>query len=156
MGDKSHEFITMQALSRSCVLGQLYDVRLNNLLPGFRLFNEKDIVPTKVNVRKSTIDYKEIRNTRDRAHLLNISASLEVSILGGSITIGRMGSSLNSASETSESTTVACIAQYLTCTESLDVNSLRQLQAMTQTELSKLQATHVVVQAIRPKSLIKS
>ncbi|PBK60446.1 hypothetical protein ARMSODRAFT_727433 [Armillaria solidipes] len=156
MDDKSGEFITTQALSRSCVLGQLYDARSNNILPGFRLFHEKDIVPTKVDVRKSAIDYKEIRNTRDRAHSLNISASLEVSILGGSITIGGMGSYLNSTSETSESTTVACVAQYLTRTESLDVNSLRQLQAMTQTELAKLRATHVVVSIAYGGSVVGS
>ncbi|KAK0432849.1 hypothetical protein EV421DRAFT_1846988 [Armillaria borealis] len=156
MGDKSCKFITTQALSRSCVLGQLYDARSNNILPGFRLFHEKDIVPTKVDVRKSAIDYKEIRNTRDRAHSPNISASLEVSILGGSVTIGGMCSYLNSTSETSESTTVACVAQYLTRTESLDVNSLRQLQAMTQTELAKLRATHVVVSIAYGGSVVGS
>lgn len=141
----SDPLITVQALGRACVLGQLFDATSGSLLHGFCLFKEKDIVPTKVDVSKSTVSYKEIRSIRDRAHSLNISASLEVSILGGMFAIGGMGSYLNSNSDTSESTTVACVAQYLTFTESLDVNSLRQLQAMTSAELARVRATHVVV-----------
>ncbi|KIJ48655.1 hypothetical protein M422DRAFT_247513 [Sphaerobolus stellatus SS14] len=135
----------IQALGRSSYLGQLYDARTSTLLPGFRLFSAEQIKNNfnTVNVNKSTTSQHEVRSINDRSSSLNVSAELEVTILGGAITIGGSGSYLNSKEDTSESITVSCVAKYRTGQQTLEVNALRS-EALTGEELGKTGATHFV------------
>ncbi|THU80167.1 hypothetical protein K435DRAFT_505007 [Dendrothele bispora CBS 962.96] len=136
----------IQALSRGAYLAQLYDARTGTLIPGFRLFQANEITKNShiVALNTSNITHKEVKSINDRTSSLNISAQIEVSILGGAITIGGSGSYLNSKEDTSESNTVACIAQYRTRSETLEVNSLRSLQAIDNDEQARIGATHFV------------
>ncbi|KAK7458147.1 hypothetical protein VKT23_010055 [Stygiomarasmius scandens] len=136
----------IQALGRGAYLAQLYDARTGTLISGFRLFQANEITKNShtVALNTSNISHKEVKSISDRSSSLDISAQLEVSILGGLITIGGSGSYLNSKEDTSESNTVACIAQYRTRSETLEVNSLRSLQSIDKDEQAKIGATHFV------------
>ncbi|KAG7090682.1 hypothetical protein E1B28_009780 [Marasmius oreades] len=136
--------ITIQALGRHCYLGQLYNATSTTLIPGFRLFNTSDIKLIKTSASSTDVKYEEVKSLREKVNLLNISAQLSVSILSGAIDISGMGSYLQNDKESTESVTVVVVGRYRTYSESLDVNQLVQLQAMTNHQLANLKATHVV------------
>lgn len=136
--------LEIKALGRPCFLGQLYDAKTSSLLPGFSLFKRGDIQSRANNVNSTRFEFTEVNSLSDRASSLDVSAELSVSILGGAFSVGGSGAYLSNKQDTSESTTVAAIAQYRTTSKSLDLNALRTMVDIDQEMLAKICATHVV------------
>ena len=136
--------LEIKALGRPCYLGQLYDARTSSLLPGFSLFKRGDIQYREGNINSTKFEFAEVNSLSDRASSLDISSELSVSILSGAFSIGGSGAYLSNRQDTSESTTVAAIAQYRTTSKSLDLNALRTRVDIDPLTLSKTCATHIV------------
>jgi hypothetical protein len=141
-------FLEIKALGRPCYLGQLYDARTSSLIPAFSLFKEKDITAREGKVTKTNLKFTEVKSLSDRASSLNVSAELSVSIMSGAIGVSGGGSYLNGKVDTSESITVAAIAQYRTTSRSLDFNTLLSKMDMDTMKLAKTRATHVVTSIV--------
>ena len=141
MDDRTLE---IKALGRPCYLGQLYDAKTSALLPGFSLFKRSDIQCREGNINSTRFEFAEVNSLSDRASSLDVSAELSVSILSGAFSIGGSGAYLSNRQDTSESTTVAAIAQYRTTSKTLDLNALRARVDIDQETLEKICATHVV------------
>src|SRR5258706_576007 len=136
--------LEIKALGRPCFLGQLYDAKTSSLLPGFSLFKRSDIQSRASNVNSTKFDFTEVNSHSDRASSLDVSVEMSVSILSGAFSVGGSGAYLSNKQDTSESTTVAAIAQYRTTSKSLDLNALRTMVDIDQEMLAKICATHVV------------
>lgn len=138
-------FIEISALGRSAYLGQLYDAKNSQLLPGFSLYGAEALkTPRKTTIESTTFKLQEVKNFSDRAKSLDISAQLSVTIMGGAITISGGGSYLSKQVDTSESYTAAAIAKYRKGSESLDLVELQGKIALPDETLAKTRATHVV------------
>jgi hypothetical protein len=137
-------FLEIKPLGRPCYLGQLYDAKTSSLLPGFSLFKPGDIEPRKTNINSTKLSFTEVKSLSDRASSLDVSAELSISILSGAISVAGGGSYLNNKQDTSESITVAAIAQYRTTSKSLDLNKLLAKMDIDPKILAKTRATHVV------------
>jgi hypothetical protein len=140
--------LEIKALGRPCYLGQLYNARTSSFIPGFSLFKENDIKAREVEVTNTTLKFKEVKGLSDRTSSLGISSELSVSIAGGLVGASGVGSYLNSKHDTSESVTVAVIAQYRTTSKSLDFNDLISKIDMDATKLARTGATHVVTSIV--------
>ncbi|GJE92657.1 hypothetical protein PsYK624_088120 [Phanerochaete sordida] len=146
MSEEKRAQLTIQALGRASYLGQLYDATSSTLISGFRLFLEKDIKPVTIRqeVKNTRNTYDEVNSVMARANSLGIDASLSLSIMGGAITVGGMGSYLDSKTSNSESLSVASVVRIRTVHETMDVNQVRHLQKLTKDDIDMLHATHVV------------
>ena len=94
--------LEIKALERPIQLGQLYDATTSTFWNEF-LFNRAKAVATINTIPKQSteFEYKEVKSLEDRAHTLQISASISVSILSGAISIGGYGSYLDRSKDTS-------------------------------------------------------
>ncbi|KAJ6594418.1 hypothetical protein B0H19DRAFT_1205591 [Mycena capillaripes] len=137
-------FLTIDNLGRNSYLGQLYDAKTSTLLPSFSLYKSDDIKPRKADAKNVKIEVHKIRSFSDRANSLDVSAQLSVSILCGAISVSGSGSYLKSKQDTSESNTVAIVAQYRTTSHSFDPNELDGKIVMSASLLARTRATHVV------------
>jgi len=148
--------LEIKALGRPCFLGQLYDAKTSSLLPGFSPFKRSDIQSRTNNVNSTKFEFTEVNSLSDRASSLNVSAELSVSILSGAFNVGGSGAYLSNKQDTSESTTVAVIAQYRTTSKSLDLNALRTTVDIEQEMLNKIRATHVVTGIVYGGNLVST
>ena len=146
--------LEIKALGRPCFLGQLYDAKTSSLLPGFSLFKRSDIQSRANNVNSTKFEFTEVHSLSDRADSLDVSAELSVSILSGAFSVGGSGAYISNKQDTSESTTVAAIAQYRTTSKSLDLNALRTMVDIEQEMLDKICATHVVTSIVYGGNLV--
>ncbi|KAJ7114279.1 hypothetical protein C8R44DRAFT_710106 [Mycena epipterygia] len=137
--------LEVNALGRPCELGQLYDSRSGQFLPGLFLFRSALIQPRVAAAKSTKSSILEVKNFSDRAATLDVSASLSLSILCGMVTVNGTASYLSTSQDTAESATIAAIAKFRTCTKSFDVLELMDNASIT-TEKAALQlhATHVV------------
>ncbi|KAJ7729477.1 hypothetical protein B0H16DRAFT_1586845 [Mycena metata] len=137
--------LEVNALSRPCELGQLYDSRNGQFLPGLFLFRS-DVIQPCVAVAKSTkAAILEVKNFSDRAATLDVSASLSLSILCGMVTVNGTASYLSASQDTAESATLAAVAKFRTCTKSFDILELMDNTSITPEKAAlELNATHVV------------
>jgi hypothetical protein len=142
--EMEEKILEIKALGRPCYLGQLYDAKTSSLLPGFSLFKPSEIQSRENNIHSTKFEFTEVNSHSDRASSLDVSAELSVSILSGSLSVGGSGAYLSNKQDTSESTTVAAIAQYRTTSKSLDLNALRNMVDIEQEMLAKICATHAV------------
>ena len=91
----------------------------------------------------TVFEFTEVNSLSDWASSLYVSAELTVSIVSGACSVGGSGAYTSNKQGTSESTTVATIAQYRTTSKSLDLNSLRTMLDIEQEMFDKICATHV-------------
>ncbi|KAJ7782154.1 hypothetical protein B0H14DRAFT_3585454 [Mycena olivaceomarginata] len=137
--------LEVNALGRPCDLGQLYDSRSGQFLPGLFLFRSALIQPRVAPVKSTKSSILEVKNFSDRAATLDVSASLSLSILCGMVTANGTASYLSASQDTDESATLAAVAKFRTCTKSFDVLELMENTSITTEKAAlELNATHVV------------
>ncbi|KAJ6517114.1 hypothetical protein DFH09DRAFT_1430860 [Mycena vulgaris] len=137
--------LEVNALGRPCELGQLYDSRSGQFLPGLFLFRSALIQPRVAAAKSTKSSILEVKNFSDRAATLDVSASLSLSILSGMVTVNGTASYLSASQDTAESATLAAVAQFRTCTKSFDVLELMDNASITTEKAAlELNATHVV------------
>ncbi|KAJ7629669.1 hypothetical protein DFH06DRAFT_1480233 [Mycena polygramma] len=138
--------VEVNALGRPCELGQLYDSRSGQFLPGLFLFRSALIQPHVAAAKSTKSSILEVKSFSDRAATLDVSASLSLSILCGMVTVNGTASYLSTSQDTAESVTLAAVAKFRTCTKSFDILEL----GMDKTSITpdkaavELDATHVV------------
>ncbi|KAK2459522.1 hypothetical protein APHAL10511_008464 [Amanita phalloides] len=143
--DKSKEQLEVKALERPVQLGQLYDATTSSFRNEFLFNREKASATVRTIAMKSTdFEYKEVRSLQDRAHTLQISASLSVSILCGAIAMGGYGSYLDRSKDSSQSTTVAAVVRIRTEYQYLDVHGLHDAIRLDEDDFEYIGATHVI------------
>lgn len=143
--DQSKQQLEIKALERPVQLGQLYDATASAFRNEFLFDPEKAAATIKKIPKKSTdFEYKEVRSLEDRAHTLQISASISVSILSGAISIGGYGSYLDRSKDNIHSTTVAAVARIRTEHRYLDTQGLHDAVRLDEDDIEYIGATHVV------------
>ena len=137
--------LEIKALERPIQLGQLYDATTSTFRNEF-LFNRAKAATTihTIPKRSTEFEYKEVKSLEDRAHTLQISASISVSILSGAISIGGYGSYLDRSKDTSQSTTVAAVVRIRTEHVYLDTQGLHDAVRLDEEDIEYIGATHVV------------
>lgn len=109
---QSNQQLEIKALEQPIQLGQLYDATTSTFWNEFLFNRAKAVVTINTIPKQSTeFEYKEVKSLKDRAHTLQISASISVSILSGAILIGGYGSYLDQSKDTSQSTTIAAVVR---------------------------------------------
>ena len=143
--DQSRQQLEIKALERPIQLGQLYDATASTFRNEF-LFNRAKAAATIKTVPKRSTDfeYKEVKSLEDRAHTLQISASISASILSGAISIGGYGSYLDRSKDSSQSTTVAAVVRIRTEHAYLDTQGLHDAVRLDEEDIEYIGATHVV------------
>lgn len=119
MSDKE---ITVQVLGRLCRLGQLYNAATASLI-NISLFTKASMEPpvtTAMPVPRTEVEYKLVKTAKERNHLLNVSVSVSVSILGGAAKMKGFGSYLDRSDSSEESTSVCGLVRNRTVHERID------------------------------------
>ncbi|KAJ7247819.1 hypothetical protein C8J57DRAFT_1724432 [Mycena rebaudengoi] len=137
--------LEVNALGRPCELGQLYDSRSGQFLPGLFLFRSALIQPRVVAAKSTKSSILEVKNFSDRAATLDVPASLSLSIFCGMVTVNGIASYLSASQDTAESATLAAVVKFRTCTKSFDILELMDnASIITEKAALELNATHVV------------
>ncbi|XP_056325516.1 uncharacterized protein LOC130238500 [Danio aesculapii] len=140
------ETIELASLGRPFQLGMLYDCRRDVLIPGITLW-DAEMLQKNINVRpQPNTDFKIIASdsSEDKAEALNISASLEVSFLGGLVKVKGSADFLNNKKKSKHQSRVTL--QYRT-TSRFEQLTMEHLGAGNIKHCNVLQegsATHVV------------
>ncbi|KAF8345158.1 hypothetical protein F5887DRAFT_1282888 [Amanita rubescens] len=136
--------IQIQPLGKPVYLGQLYDATTSTFI-NENLFDPTQLVLSKPEPASGiSYDYREIKSLESRAHSLNISASLSVSILSGALAVDGYRSYLDRADDSSSSHTIAVTARIHTKTERLDIPDNKKFVRLTGEQVQENGATHVV------------
>lgn len=140
--------IQVQALGRSPFLGQLYSASTGRLF-NMAFFPEHVLagpVTISTPMPRTEVVFTVVKNSKDRAHLLDVSASVSLSILGGEVELKGFGKYLDSTDTDEESTTISGVVRCRTVHKRLDLADVG-LQSSTVVDpglLRSLGATHVV------------
>lgn len=142
------EEITIQALGRHSFLGQLYNIQ-NAQLSNISLFRERDMLPPvtiTTPVPRTEVEFKVVKNSEDRAHLLSVNAAVSVSLLGGTVKISGFGDYLDRSDSSEESTNITGIARHRTVHQRLDLSNrdFQESKGLSNEQITSLRATHVV------------
>ncbi|XP_076134769.1 stonustoxin subunit beta-like [Alosa pseudoharengus] len=134
--------LVISALSRPLDLGSLYNALNDQLIPGIRLWRNEDIKSkTIINPQPETrfqVAVSEILS--EKTSLLDVSASLKASFIGGLVQVGGSAKYLNK--KTSSARQCSVTLKYHLTTEFKEL-LIRELE--TPSDLDKTDATHVVV-----------
>ncbi|KAJ7024074.1 hypothetical protein C8F04DRAFT_1270749 [Mycena alexandri] len=137
--------LEVNALGRPCELGQLYDIRNGRFLPGLFLFRPALIQPRVASAKRTKSCILEVKNFSDRSATLDISPTVSLDILCGTITATSTASYLSTSQDTAVSTTLAGVTKLRTSTKSFDILELMDNPGITSEKvLLALNATHVV------------
>ncbi|KIJ66932.1 hypothetical protein HYDPIDRAFT_85843 [Hydnomerulius pinastri MD-312] len=139
----TYDELEIQALGRPCVLGQLYNATGPKFL-NEHLFKPDRLTPISIPHETQDSFHKEVKTLEDRAKVLDVSASLSVSIMGGAISVSGYGSYLDRNEDTTNSHTLSMIYRGRTRKEYLNVQSMQDAVAMTAEDVKRTRATHVV------------
>nr|BBF98489.1 sptoxin beta-subunit [Siganus puellus] len=139
--------MSVAALGRPFSLGMLYDARRDELVPGWRLWDEATLAGKKTQTVKpySAFQISASDSIESRSNLLDVNASIKASFLSGLIEVGGSAKYLNDKKEFRHQSRVTCHYNATTTFEEL---SVVELDAMTKDQLDVIQkgvATHVVV-----------
>ncbi|OIW22616.1 hypothetical protein CONLIGDRAFT_217288 [Coniochaeta ligniaria NRRL 30616] len=140
--------IQVQALGRSPFLGQLYSASTGTLF-NVALFPEHVLagsVTISTPMPRTEVVFTVVRNSKERAHLLDVSASVSLSILGGLVELKGFGKYLDSTDSSEESTTISAVVRCRTVHKRLDLADvgLKSSTVVSPGLLRSLGATHVV------------
>ncbi|KAL6249723.1 hypothetical protein RBB50_003578 [Rhinocladiella similis] len=147
--------LTIPALSRPSFLGQLYNSSTGNLL-------NDDLFPTSAVVLAAPKDaaglkdvhFLEARESKDRADLLGVDASVSVSLMGGTMDLKGSGSFLDRSDSVEESLSITGIISTTTVHQRLDIDKVQSAVIMTPEKVLRTGATHVVTAITYGASLV--
>ncbi|KAM3592491.1 uncharacterized protein V6R79_019823 [Siganus canaliculatus] len=139
--------MSVAALGRPFSLGMLYDARKDELVPGWKLWDDATLAGKKTKVVKpySAFQISASDSIEARSSLLDVNAEVKASFLSGLIEVGGSAKYLSDKKEFRNQSRVTCQYNATTTFEEL---SVIQLDAMTKDQLDVIQkgvATHVVV-----------
>ena len=139
--------VLIQALKRPSFLGQLYQGSTSRLL-NYSLFPETIVRQETVTTPcpNQSFQLKRTRSLKERAHMLNVSGEVSLSVLGGALELKGFGSYLDRSESTEESTSISAIVRVKTVHSRLDPSrsKLQNSVAIESSVLKDLRATHVV------------
>ncbi|XP_042559965.1 neoverrucotoxin subunit beta-like [Clupea harengus] len=139
--------LVVSALSRPLDLGTLYNARNDRLIPGISLWKTEDMKSkTHVSPQPSTrFQVTGSESLSDKTSLLDVSASLKVSFLGGLVEVGGSAKYLNK--KTSSSRQCSVTLGYHVTTEIKEL-MISELQTPNPELFDMTDATHVVSQVL--------
>lgn len=139
--------LKVDSLGRPSFLGQAYNARTGELL-NFNLFTADAIsAATKTyNAANTVNNYDEVRETRQKAALLNLEASITVSILGGSIDASGAAAYVTRTDSTEEASSISGYRAFITAQHRLKTEdaALQSSLILAPDKMELLGATHVV------------
>ncbi|ODA79742.1 hypothetical protein RJ55_05336 [Drechmeria coniospora] len=123
MADADAE-IVVQALGRLSFLGQVYDAT-TGALGIASLFDKTKVAAATVTTPtpRTEAEVKIVKTAKERAHLLNVSASVSVSICGGTVTVRGFGDYLDRSDTREESVTITGVIRGRTIHKRLDLSN---------------------------------
>ncbi|XP_031419303.1 stonustoxin subunit beta-like [Clupea harengus] len=135
--------LVTSAFSRPLDLGTLYDARNDRLIPGISLWKTEDFnSKTLVSPRPTTsFQVGASKSLSEKTSLLDVSASLKASFLGGLLTVGGSASYLKQ--RTSSSRQCSVTLKYHVTTEFKEL-MISELGTPNPEVFDKTDATHVV------------
>ncbi|KAF8710130.1 hypothetical protein AX14_013427 [Amanita brunnescens Koide BX004] len=136
--------IQIQPLGKPVYLGQLYNATTSTFI-NENLFDPAQLVLSKPEPASGvSYDYRDIKSLESRAHSLDVSASLSVSVLCGALAVDGYGSYLDREDDSSDSHTIAVTARIRTKTERLDIPDNKKFVRLSGEQVQENGATHVV------------
>lgn len=139
--------VVVQALGRPSFLGQLYSASETTLL-NISLFSSEAIDSATVAIPspRTETSFKEVRSTKDRADLLDVSANVSVSLLGGTVKLKGFGKYLDRSDLSEVSNTVAGMVRVRTVHRRIDLSDelLQRSIVLDASQIQSQAATHVV------------
>ncbi|XP_063337968.1 stonustoxin subunit beta-like [Pelmatolapia mariae] len=134
------------ALSRPFALGMLYDVRKDKLNMDFTLWDKETITNNKTTQNQTSSAYQitALDSIETKSSLLDVSASLKASFLGGLIEVGGSASYLNDNKKFKNQSRVTLQFKATTAFERLAMTHLDAKNRELQDIIKKSNATHVV------------
>uniref|UniRef100_A0A3B3D2T6 Stonustoxin subunit alpha-like n=1 Tax=Oryzias melastigma TaxID=30732 RepID=A0A3B3D2T6_ORYME len=134
------------ALGRPFALGMLYDARKEKLITDFTLWDGDKIQSNKVrqSQKSSTYEITASDSIQSKSSLLDLSASLSASFMGGLIEVGGSASYLNDNKKFKNQSRVTLQYKATTAYERLNVTQLAAPNTQIQDAIKNSRATHVV------------
>uniref|UniRef100_A0A3Q0T5Q7 B30.2/SPRY domain-containing protein n=1 Tax=Amphilophus citrinellus TaxID=61819 RepID=A0A3Q0T5Q7_AMPCI len=134
------------ALGRTFALGMLYNARSDKLNTDFTLWDSETIKKnsTRQNQTSSAYEITASDSITSKASLLDVSASLKASFLGGLVEVGGSASYLNDNKKFKNQGRVTLQFKATTAFERLTMTHLEAKNMQMQDVIKKSQATHVV------------
>lgn len=135
-------------MGRTAFLGQLYSAVTDNTF-NIGLFPEDvssgdNVITTPM--PRTDVTIKVVKNSKERANLLDISAKVSLSICGGALEIKGFGNYVDSSDTAEESTTISGVVRCRTIHQRLDLGDRGLLHSavISNDRLKTIGATHVV------------
>jgi hypothetical protein len=139
--------IAIQALGRLSFLGQIYDATTGTL-HNASLFDQAMVAAATISTPtpRTEAEVKIVRTAKERAHLLKVSASVSVSICGGTVKVKGFGDYLDRSDTLEESITITGVVRGRTIHKRLDLSreTLVTNIALDNNQIVAFGATHVV------------
>ncbi|KAG7477829.1 hypothetical protein MATL_G00073820 [Megalops atlanticus] len=136
----------LAALGRPFQLGMLYDCRRDMLIPGITLW-DAEMLQKDINVRpQPNTDFNIITSdsTEEKAHALNVEASLEASFLGGLVSVKGSAQFLNDKKTSKRQSRITLHYRTTTRFEQLTMDHLGAGNVQHSNIFQEGSATHVV------------
>ncbi|XP_070846905.1 stonustoxin subunit beta-like [Chaetodon trifascialis] len=134
------------ALGRPFTLGMLYDARRDELIPGFKLWDNDTLQQKTSEVPEpfSCFQITASDTIETRSSLLDVGASLEASFVGGLIEVSGSAKYLNDQKQFQNQSRVTCQYNATTNFKELSVIDLQTMNTQQKDVIKKGLATHVV------------
>ncbi|RXN09851.1 verrucotoxin subunit beta-like protein [Labeo rohita] len=143
--DSMAETIEVAALGRPLYPGMLYDCRKDSFIPGVTLWNSKSL-NENVDIRpqtKTDLKFSSSDSLSSKVSLLDVSASLKASFLGGLVEVGGSAKYLH---DTKSSNQQSRVTMYYSETTSFKQLTMNHLGEITYPQVfNQKTATHVVM-----------
>ncbi|XP_051978492.1 cytolytic toxin-alpha-like isoform X2 [Xyrauchen texanus] len=138
--------IEMAALGRPFQLGMLYDCRKDALIPGITLWNQEELQKSIQTRPQINTDFKVTASDsmKEKSKLMNIGGSLNLSILGGLISVSGSAKYLKDTKMTFNQQRLTLRYHSTSKFEELTMNHLAPENIVHHQALDKDMATHVV------------
>ncbi|KAM6450277.1 verrucotoxin subunit beta-like isoform 1-T1 [Liasis olivaceus] len=146
----SKQALQMAALGRPFQLGMLYDLRSDTLVPGITLWDPGVLTRNiETQLQPSTETQVIASDTlSNKAHALNVSASLKASFLGGLVTVDGAAKYLCDTPESAYQARVALKYSATTYFKQMTMCQIRQEHIMYPEVFEQGTATHVVTRIL--------
>ncbi|XP_051745108.1 stonustoxin subunit alpha-like isoform X2 [Ctenopharyngodon idella] len=141
---KTQEPMEVAALGRPLSLGMLYDCRKDSFIPGVTLWDKKSLSENLHNRPQPRTDLKfsSSDSLSSKSSLLDISASLKASFMGGLVEVGGSGKFLRDTKSSNQQSRVTMFYSETTRFEQLTMSQLGQITYLQ--VFDQKTATHVV------------
>uniref|UniRef100_A0A8C1LWB2 SNTX thioredoxin-like domain-containing protein n=1 Tax=Cyprinus carpio TaxID=7962 RepID=A0A8C1LWB2_CYPCA len=139
------EPIEVAALGRPLSLGMLYDCRKDSFIPGVTLWDKKSL-SENLDIRlqhRTDLTFSSSDSLSSKSSLLDVSASLKASFLGGLVNVGGSGKFLHDTKSSNQQSRVTMFYSETTRFEQLTMSQLGQFTYPQ--VFDQKTATHVVV-----------